>query len=330
VDAVLEIIDLVLRIAFFAGAPLLLVPIASIFDVAAPIANAGLLLAIFSIRHIVKPWVQHHPTLGKLLGRHMRFEAYYRERPPRGFVYYLFYPLLFPYWLINREARREFVLYRGFTGAGIVFLVGTGIFNFFHLWRPELGLKPFLVVFGITFVLQTLVLLAFLLPTATTVVGLSLKGQRVRLAVLLAIGAVSTGLTISTYAHRSRRHMIVSYSTAVRIRLRTAASRKRAGAALLAAVRAADSAGLDVKGGQVGGDALERAHDALTQFYKEDEAHAFNIAALPATAPQYFVIYFLKKGAKPVWRAIDRDGKVVKTPDLPANLRARLLKQAQD
>jgi hypothetical protein len=328
VDSLLEIAEYLLRVAFFAGAPLLLVPIASVFDVVAPLVNAGLLLGVFSIRHIVKPWVQHHPTLGRMLGRHLRFEAYYRERPPRHFLYYLFYPLLAPYWLANREARRELLLYRGFTGAGIAFLVASGVYGFFRLWRPELGVGPFLVVFGITFVLQTLVLLAFLLPTATTVVGLSLRGHKLRLLALLAIGAISTGITISTYARRSRHHQIVSYSTAVRIRLRTQASPKRAHAALLAAVRAADSP--VNRGGQIGGDSLERAHDALTAFYKEDEAHAFQIAALPASAPKYFVIYFLKKGAKPVWRAIDRDGNPVRTPDLPANLRKRLLARAQD
>ena len=52
----------------------------------------------------------------------LRFEAFYREHPPRMFVYYAFYPLLFPYWLINRRAREEFGLYRGFTIFGVVLL----------------------------------------------------------------------------------------------------------------------------------------------------------------------------------------------------------------
>ena len=50
------------------------------------------------------------------------FERFYRENPPKPFVYYLFYPLLLPYWLLNRTARRELLLYRGLTVVGFFML----------------------------------------------------------------------------------------------------------------------------------------------------------------------------------------------------------------
>jgi len=57
-----------------------------------------------------------------LLKEAFAFESYYREQRPRPFAYYLVYPLLFPYWLVNREARQEFLMFRGYTLASFLIL----------------------------------------------------------------------------------------------------------------------------------------------------------------------------------------------------------------
>ena len=55
----------------------------------------------------------------------LAFESYYREQRPRRFAYYVAYPLLFPYWLYDREARREFWMFRGYTvGSFLILLAG--------------------------------------------------------------------------------------------------------------------------------------------------------------------------------------------------------------
>jgi len=54
-----------------------------------------------------------------VISQALELESFYVERPPRAFAYYVFYPLLFPYWLTSRQARREFLVFRSYTLASL-------------------------------------------------------------------------------------------------------------------------------------------------------------------------------------------------------------------
>ena len=101
------------RVAFFAAAPFGVVLLAMLVPMGAAIANMLLALAAFFLSEMLLGMAERRPWLKRVLRRQLAFEAYYRTRPPRAFLYYVFYPFLFPYWLTQPEARREFVLFKG-------------------------------------------------------------------------------------------------------------------------------------------------------------------------------------------------------------------------
>ena len=135
--------DFVLRLAFFVGAPIAIVKAAALFPVGGAIVQIVIALVIFFVGEAARGLSEKYTLARRLLRKQLEFEAYYREHPPRPFLYYVFYPLLFPYWLWNREARRELMLFRGFTILSAIVLVGTLTYQFFRLFPPELGAKEF-------------------------------------------------------------------------------------------------------------------------------------------------------------------------------------------
>src|SRR5258708_113640 len=72
---------------------------------------------------------EKRPWLKRVSRKPLAFEDYYRTHAPRPFVYYVFYPLLFPYWLTNKEARREFIVFRGYTTFGLIVLLISGSYQ---------------------------------------------------------------------------------------------------------------------------------------------------------------------------------------------------------
>ena len=139
---------------------------------------------------------------------------------------------------------------------------------------------------------------------------------------LLCVAALSIGAAIVTLAQR--RDPMVSFATRERVRLRSAADPKRAHAAQLAALKVAWP--LVVKGktdvdadGKVEGAALEKAHGALTAFYKHDEAFAFDLWYTSSKARKVLVVYFEARSTKePIWLALDGGGHEVHlTSQLP-------------
>jgi len=105
--------DFVLRLLFFAGAPWLILYLALAYPLTGALINVARRAPGLLHRSLGQPNRRALPLVGRLLRRQLAFETYYRKRPPRPFLYYVFYPLLFPYWLINREARSEFLLFKG-------------------------------------------------------------------------------------------------------------------------------------------------------------------------------------------------------------------------
>jgi hypothetical protein len=232
----------------------------------------------------------------------------------------MFYPLFFPYWLIKKEARREFLVYRGYTIVSLIVLAVNSTYQYFKLWRPELGVRVFLVSIWANVVIETFVTLAFLLPIATTVVTYTVEHKKKRLWALLivACGAAVFGV-LGMRKQARKHHAIVPLMTQTRLLLRTAAAPTRAREAIYQALRAAEGTKglLDNIGphGRVEGDPLEAAHDQLEKFYKEDEAHAFSMAVYPAVHPRVIILFFwLKKANKPIWMAIDAHGRLIPPP----------------
>jgi hypothetical protein len=314
--------DFAFRLAFFSVAPFAIVRAAELFPMTGVLVDVALALGVFIAGEAVRRYASKHRLANALLSRALRFETYYRERPPRPFVYYVLYPLLFPYWLVQRDARREFWMFRGYTLGGLAVLLVVLAWQYFRWWPPELGLRDFLPTVVVTLAVETVLVLALLMPIATTVVWYHSSFRRGRLAVVLVAALLATGYVLVRTLHR--RQPVVSYATRTRVILRTVARPKLAHAALLAAARVAwpesahahhgDRAGL------IGGAALEAAEATLERFYRRDEAYAFELWGSTRDEPSLLVIFFrASRRSAPIWVAVSAGRSEVSAPSaLPA------------
>ena len=317
----LSLADFLARLAFFASAPFAIVLAAELFPVRGALVDVGLALLVFLLGEGARRGAARFRPLGFLLREALAFENYYRERQPRRFWYYVAYPLLFPYWLYNREARREFWMFRGYTLTSFAILLGSLAWQYYSAWRPQLDFRDFLPAVLISLGVETLLVLSLLMPIATTVVWYHGSFRRRRLLVILLVGMLSTGYALSRVL--SHRDPIVSYLTRQRVRLRTAAARRSAHRALRNAVEVAWRDLLKIKGGvqgdgKVEGKALDDARAALESFYKHDEAFAFDLWASPRSRPRVLVLYAQSRRRQPsIWVALKDGGEVRKPDQLP-------------
>jgi hypothetical protein len=318
-------LDFALRLIFFAAVPFIATQVNALFPMTGVLVNLVLTLGVFVAAETVRDHASRWPLLARFVKRRLDFDAYYRQHPPRPFLYYVFYPLLFPYWLFKREARHELLLYRGMTAGGFVILLVIGGVDFYRHWLPELDFQRFIAIWVLLFAIQTACMFIFLLPIATTVVKLHLERRFRSLYVLLGVALLSISLGVIGLVNR--RGHIVSWATTQRVRLRTAAEPKQAAAVQRAALKAVwanlpELAGSTDKDGWVEGDALDRAECELEDLYKADEAYAFTLHALPPGAPDLLVIQcHLGPGKPPLWRAIRKSGvEVTSEKELPPGL----------
>jgi hypothetical protein len=311
-------LDFALRLAFFAAAPFLLVFIASLFPVTGALVQVGLALAVFVTGEAVRRMAERSKLAGRFLGNQLAFEAYYKQYRPRPFLYYVFYPLLFPYWVAVPEARREFLLFKGYTLASFaLLLVSLGV-QFVRAFPPELGVRDFLPIAGGTFLVETGVVLMFLMPIVTTVVHFHHERAPARLAALLVVGFVS--VCVAVVRIERRRDPIVSYATRMRVNMRTAARPRLAAEAHALALRAAwkvlpkERADID-SDGKIEGDVLDAAHEALRHYYKDDEAQAFDLWYTRKGKTATMVVYFeARRKLDPIWLAMSQTGATMHDP----------------
>ena len=316
---VLFALDFLLRLAFFAVAPPLIVLLTALFPVGGAIVNVGLALVFFLFAEALRARAPKTGLLAAFVRAQLRFDDYYRQHPPKPFIFYVCYPLLFPYWLIVSQARREFWLFKGYTLLSVaILLVTTGI-SYFRFWPPDLGLQSFAPVFGLTLLLEALVVLALLMPITTTVISYHLGKRRVLLFILLFVGMGSTGYEIAKLS--LKRDPIVSVATRFRVQQRTDIAKDRAKKAQRTALTTALPLVLAGKSkivegdGKVEGEPLDRAHEALNAFYKEDEAFAFDLWAAPRKSPQVLVLYVESYRGRPaIWLAVDAKGHEIRDP----------------
>jgi len=256
-----------------------------------------------------------------VLGSQLQFEEYYREHPPRPFLYYVFYPLLFPYWLTQREARREFLLFKGYTLASFAILVVSLGVQYVRFFPPELGLRDFWPIALKTFGVETIVVLLFLMPIFTSVVHYHSTHARGRLAAILIAGIVSSGFAIERLERA--RDPVVSLATRERVRLRTKANGRAALQAQSKAIAAAwktlpkerDDVDSD---GKVEALPLDTARSVLEAFYKSDETFAFDLWREKKGKQQTLVLYFEARQKNPaIWLAMDDKGVFHDTKRLP-------------
>lgn len=292
-------VDLVLRLAFFAVAPLLLARITMRFPIAGALVNLGIALFVFVFAETVRTYADRSRIVRVLLGKQLRFDDYYRAHPPRTFLYYVFYPLLLPYWLIDREARREFVLFKGYTLLSLAILVGGSVYDYFVKWKPELKLVDFAGTLLRTLAVETIVVLAILMPVATTVVAYHLSAKKIRLALLLVVALASVGLSVRYYANK--RHEQIPWPTGERMHLRGRAAPKLARATREDALRRAWSLLKkgegelerdDAREVEILGLPLEVARLALGRFYKEDETLCFHLLEIDSKKTGRVVVLY--------------------------------------
>ncbi|MFO0679477.1 MAG: hypothetical protein U0169_23325 [Polyangiaceae bacterium] len=309
-------VDFGLRLVFFAFAPFFLVLAAAIFPVTGALLQVGLGLLVFFVGEAARRVASRSRIATALLRSQLGFEAFYREHPPYPFLYYVFYPFLFPYWLWDARARREFLLYKGYTLASFAMLVVSLVFQYASAFPPELGLKAFGPIALGTFAAETVVVLTFLLPAVTTVVHFHRTGARKRLAILLGVGVVS--LSVAGVRLVRKRDPIVSFATRRRVQLRTDAKPNAASYAMEVALRDAWKIIPKAKGdvdsdGKVEGAPLETARSSLGRFYKNDETYAVDLWYARKGPGSVLVIYFeARRGRGPIWLAMDRAGNPIR------------------
>ena len=318
-------LDYLLRFAFFAAVPYVATLIAAFFPMTPVFVNVALTLVVFSAAESLREQASRRPLVGRLLAGRLKFEAHYREHPPRPFLFYVFYPLLLPYVLFRKETRQELGLYRGLTGGGLVILLLGAAYDFWAHWLPELRLGTFVWRWALLFLIQTLGIFLFLMPIATTVVKLHLEKRMAALWSLLAVAAISVSVAAVTLI-RKHGH-VVSWVTTQRVLLRTRAEPEGAKAAQIRALKAAWDNLAEVRvstddDGWVEGDALDRAEEHLRLFYKADEAYAFSMHAIPPAAPEVLLIQcHLGRKVPPIWRALRHNGQEVLSPaEIPSGL----------
>ena len=306
---------------------------AELFPVRGALIDVGLALSVFVTGETARRAAGRSRALRMVISEALAFESYYREKPPKPFAYYLFYPVLFPYWLVNASARREFLMFRGYTaGSFLVLLVSLAV-QYVEYWRPELSVRDFLGSVLVSLTAETVLVLSFLMPIATTVVWYHSSHRRRRLLALLVAGLLSAAAAFARI--EARRDPIVSLATRERVRLRTKAVPIAAHRALLGAARAATevarkSGGLDGDG-KIEGEPLDVAREKLELFYKHDESFAFDLWGTPRKKPKLIVLYFeSRKKNPPIWVAVRRDGSEIETlSELPAGA-TRAMKKAAD
>jgi hypothetical protein len=297
--------DFLLRALFFATAPFLLVFTAELFPVTGALIQVGVGLFAMFIAEALRKVERRFGVLGRLLSSQLALETYYRDHPPRPFLYYVFFPLLFPFWLTVKSARREFLLYKGYTWPAFAFLLLSLLAQYARDFRPEIGLRDFAPLALGSFAVETLAVLMFLMPMVTSIVAMHQRRARGRLGVLFVIASLSVGVAVARIERR--RSPIVSFATRVRVRLRDQAEPTRGfqarAQALEAAAKAlpAEACSSDHERA-LSDEPLEAARLQLSAFYRNDEAHAFELWQSCSRGASGLIVFFpAHRGHAPLW-----------------------------
>lgn len=317
VGSVLGGIEYVARLAFFAIVPAVVVLLSELVPMTAALANIALALTVFFAGEVLRKHAERRSWLGKVLRRQLAFEAFYREHPPRPFLYYLFYPLLFPYWLLVRTARQEFLLFKGYTLVTLLFVAIGGVYRLVFVYGPELGARHLVWPFAAGVAIESLAVIMLVMPMATSVVALHRSGHRRRLVLLFVVGLASAGVASVRLATRHRAYP--SLEARHRVVQRSRANPQQADHVMTTALdlawkRRRDGGWGREADGAVTGPPLESARDALERLYRPDEAGAFELWTADREDRQQLMVIYAPgaRRRKPVFLGMKADGTLVR------------------
>jgi hypothetical protein len=311
-------LSFLMRLVYFIVAPFVLVATAAVLPMTEVLINIVLVAIGFLAIEALRPLAARSSVARFFLGKQQAFETYYREHPPRPFIVYVFAPLLLPYWLFNRGARRELGLYRGISSFSLVALIVFGIIDYVENWAPEIVFDKFLATMIALLFLQLVMVLGFVIPLAVTIITYRAAGRMRALWGLLgtAFAVVVICLISMTYMHNE----LVPAEVAMRAEARTEAAPDAALAAQDAALRVlladlrAGTLTQDEEG-WIKGDSRERARAELAGFYRHDEAAAFTLHVWPVDEPSHVLLQLHRRASKgPIWRAVDASGAPLHDP----------------
>lgn len=308
------------RIVYFLVAPFVLVVISQLLPISGMILDLIITLAVFLFVERLEHASLGGMPLARILERRMRFRDYYRENPPRWFLYYALYPLLFPYWLFHRKARQEFLLYRGYTVLSLVLLVITNLVHYFRFWWPDIPFGRFVPSVFALLLMQLLIVMMFLMPIATTVVSYKLQGRAWALRGLALVALLGVGLAylgISSW-RQSHPPLLVSDRAYRRAEALPERALEVKQAALLAAQRALTPKDIEPDG-LILGETLSTARHTMTTFFREDEVTCFFLWTPSPDNPELLVLFFMKGARLRDWLGLRADGQWVTEEEvLPA------------
>jgi hypothetical protein len=141
--------------------------------------------------------------------------------------------------------------------------------------------------------------------------------------VLLAVGVLSVGYAVVRI--EQKRGPIVSIATRTRVKLRTDAASDRALRAQTEALQqalAALPADALPADSRLEGAPLEAARGALLSFYKNDEAHAFELWLTRSPSLLLTLFFPARRGHQPIWLSLDDERHIQHDP-ATLSLRAR-------
>jgi hypothetical protein len=324
-------IDLVLRFAYVAGVLFMLPILAIVMPITGMLISTGIATLVALIGS--EAWharVDRVPFVGRLLGGIGKLADFYREHPPKPLVYYIFYPALLPVILFLRVPRREFLLYRKLNVLALVIVAATGAWDYFRNWRPELTFGQFAASTFAMFVLQLVIAVMLIMPLVTTLVVLRRRGLHKTLAGLVLLMAAAAALG-ALGAHKSRTMSVLTWT---RIKERTQYARaelvecERDHPNEVARCVDTNPAIHALKDGLVAAIAVARDHpddtaaqldaarDKLREYYKPDEANAFDVVSSEGVA----VIYVKYPRKPPIWLGVGRHGFFARPQMLPQQL----------
>jgi len=320
-------IDLVLRFAYVALIPALLPILSAFMPITGMLIGAGIATVVALIgSDLWRAKVERIKYVGGILAGMGRLGDFYREHPPKPLVYYIAYPALLPVILFLRTPRREFLLYRKLNLLAVGIIVGTGIWDYWKNWQPELSVSRFVGATIGMFLLQLIVTVMVIMPIVTTLVSLRAAGRSRALVVLVVLMTATTAYS-AVFAYQ--KHTIPTM-TWVRLDARTKHARKELGvcvqqhpdevARCLEANRAIramrDSLIEAVRAAKAGGDLaaqLAAVRAKLAEYYKPDEAAAFRLASTKEAA----VVYAPHRRKPAIWLAFVKGKFTIDPQKLP-------------
>jgi hypothetical protein len=253
-------------------------------------------------------WIRTVRTI-KLVGRPLanmaRLGEYYRVHPPKPLLYYVFYPLLFPYWLVKKTARAEFLAYKRLGALALIITVVTAVHDYFHNWTP-LPRHYFFGALVATTILQLLFTFMFVMPIVTTLITYKQAGHKKSLVVLLILGVALGGVA----AYTMRKLEVTSLATQLRIRSRMKWQPTEARAVMRRALDAA------IASPDHGVAAQSVARTTLEEVFRSDETRAFHLLH----GDGIVILVAKTKNHEYAWVARSQKGIIERVSELPADV----------